>query len=339
MQRSWVKLLNAFLLLCLLDAAFSTSASAQDIDAQLNANRRLFKPVGPGLHSLRRGADGKYYLLTANAGLLVFDASGKQLSVIGAPPADPVANKAGRAAIAFGEDCDVDDSGNVYVADRGYNLIHEFAPDGKLLRSIPVTAPLSVVALPSGEVAVTTLRGTHLITVYNSTGHVVREFGDPEDLSSRPDLNRYLSLGKLASDAQNRVYYGYTYLPEPRVRPYDRFGYGGTTDFEFTGLGAWSEGRAARREIDRQEKRTEPPSLQPILTAFGVDPVDGDVWMCLHNTLLHFDKDGVRRSAYQIYTPDDTRLEGTVLLVEQDRLLIGSDPLGVYEFLRPDRKQ
>jgi hypothetical protein len=58
----------------------------------------------------------------------------------------------------------------------------------------------------------------------------------------------------------------------------------------------------------------------------------------LHNTLLHFDKEGIRRSAYQIYTPDGTRLEGTVILVEEDRLLIGADPVGVFEFRRPDRK-
>jgi hypothetical protein len=69
-----------------------------------------------------------------------------------------------------------------------------------------------------------------------------------------------------------------------------------------------------------------------------VDPVSGDVWIALHNTLLHFDKDGNRRSEYQIYTKDGARIEANVLLVEADRLLIGADPLGVYEFARPDRK-
>ena len=63
-----------------------------------------------------------------------------------------------------------------------------------------------------------------------------------------------------------------------------------------------------------------------------MDPVNGDVWMGLHNTLLHFDKEGIRRSEYQIYTPEGTRLEATVILVEEERLLIGADPLGVYEF-------
>jgi hypothetical protein len=335
MPRSSAPFLRATALLCLVGIVFA--AAAQEVDDQLTANKRLFKGIGPGLRSLRRGTDGKYYVLaTPNTGLAIFDADGKQLTVIGAPPSEPLANKGGRAAIAFGEDCDSDSKGNIYVADRGYNLINEFAPDGKILRSIPVNAPLAVLALPDGEVAVSSFQGAHLVTVYNSAGHPVRDFGDPEDLATRPDLNRYLSQGRLASDSQARVYYGYTYLPEPRVRQYDRFGYGGT-DFEFTGLGAWSEGRAARREIDRQDKRMEPPTLNPILTAFGVDPVNGDVWMCLHNTLLHFDKDGNRRSEYQIYTPNSARLEATVILVEEDRLLIGSDPLGIFEFRRPDR--
>ena len=35
---------------------------------------------------------------------------------------------------------------------------------------------------------------------------------------------------------------------------------------------------------------------------------------------------------------EDARIEASVLLVEEDRLLIGADPLGVYEFARPDRK-
>ena len=339
MQISWIRLRPLALVLCLLSTVHIASAQDQEVDEQLSATRRVFKSVGPGLRSLRRGTDGKYYLLAApSVGLVIFDQKGQQLSVIGAPSPEPVANKAGRSVIAFGEDCDVDANGNIYVADRGFNLISVFTPDGKLLRSVPVTAPLSVIALPDGEMAVSTFRGSRLITVYGPNGRLVRDFGEPEDLSARADLNRYLSLGRLATDSAGHVYYGYTYLPEPRIRLYDRLGFA-RLDFEFTGLGAWSEGRAARKEIDRQEKRTEPPSLLPILTGFGVDPVNGDVWMCLHNTLLHFDKEGIRRSEYQIYTPDGTRLEGTVVLVEENRLLIGADPLGVFEFHRPDRKQ
>ncbi len=312
-------------------------AVASQVDDQLTARRRVFKPIGPGLRAVKHGQDGKYYVLASpSVGVAVFDEKEKQLTVIGAPAA-AVADKAGRPGGAFGEDFDVDAQGNVYVVDRGDNLVSEFAPDGKVLRSIPVRGPVSVAALPEGEVAVSTLRGLHLVTVYGPNGKVVREFGEPEEFSSRPEINQLLSEGRLGTDAQGRLYYGYTFRPEALVRQYDRAGYAGV-DFEFTGLDAFPEAQAARKEIDKQEKKQTPPYFLPILTAFGVDPVSGEVWMALHNTLLHFDKEGNRRSEYQIYTPDGARLEANTILVEPDRLLIGADPLGVFDFERPDRK-
>jgi hypothetical protein len=165
---------------------------------------------------------------------------------------------------------------------------------------------------------------------------VAREFGDLESLSSRADIDQLANFGRVVSDPRGHLYFGFTYMPEPLVREYDRFGYAGQS-FEFTGVDAFPEAQAMRKEIERQEAHNKPPMLRPILTAFGVDTVNGDVWMCLHNTLVHFDKDAIRRSEYQIYTPKGARLEATVILVEET-LLIGADPLGVYEFERPDRK-
>ncbi|HUI52762.1 MAG TPA: hypothetical protein VLX60_13325 [Terriglobales bacterium] len=317
--------------------AFAILSAASDVDADLTAKYRVFPSIGPGLRALRHGADGKYYLLASpNVGIAVFDASGKQLKVISAPPAASAQDKASPIPVSFGEDMDVDSQGNLYVADRSSNQIKILAPDGHQLRAIPCNSPLSIATLPEGEVAVTQPRGDHLVTVFGASGRLVREFGDPEALSERPDLNRFVSIGRLASDPQGRLYYGYTYMPEPLVRMYDRFGFA-KLDFQFTNIDAFSEARAMRREIQRQEKRTEPPALQPLLTAFGVDPVNGDLWMALHNTLLHFDKDGIRRSEYQLYTKNGARIEANVILVEENRLLIGADPLGIYEFARPDR--
>jgi hypothetical protein len=335
MRRTVRKVVPPALLLCLTAALLAGAAQVED---QLMAKRRLFSSVGPGLRAVRRGADGKYYVLASpNVSVAIFDAQGKSLGVIGAPSAAPVAGKEGRRAIAFAEDCDVDAQGTIYVADRGNNLVSVFSPDGKLLRSMSINGPVSLAALQEGEVAVTTLQQDHLVTVFGSNGRVAREFGEPEEISSRPEMNRYLSMGRLLSDPQGKIYYGYTYLPEPLVRQYDRYGYTGQ-NFEFTGLDAFPEGQAARKEIERQEKRVGTPSFHQILTAFGVDPVNGDVWMALHNTLVHFDKDGNRRSEYQIYSRDGARLEAVTILVEDERLLIGGDPLGVYEFQRPDRK-
>jgi hypothetical protein len=330
------RLALAAVLLCLVAALW---AFPSEIDDQLSARRRVFPSIGPGLRQVRRASNGNYYVLASpSVGIVIFDSKGQQLSVIGAPPQASVSNKAGRAPIAFGEDCDVDAEGNTYVADRGYNLVTVFRPDGKQLRSFPVDAPVSIAALPDGEVAVTTVQRRHLVTVYDANGKIAREFGDLESVSSRADLDQLANYGRVSSDPQGRVYFGFTYLPEPLVRQYDRFGYGGQS-FEFTGVDAFPEAQATRKNIERQESRINTAAmLRPILTGFGVDPVSGDLWMGLHNTLVHFDKDGIRRSEYQVYTPKGTHLEASVILVQEETLLIGSDPLGVYEFARPDKK-
>src|SRR5207247_10729554 len=101
------------------------------------------------------------------------------------------------ALITFGDDCDVDDDGKIYVADRGANLSRVFSSDGTPLRSIPVKYPISVAALPEGEIAVSMLREPHLVMVFDKNGKEVREFGDPEPISGREDLNRFLNIGHL----------------------------------------------------------------------------------------------------------------------------------------------
>jgi len=322
----------------LLPVAAALWAGASEIDDDLFATRRVFPNIGPGLRAVRRAANGNYYVLASpSVGVTIFDPKGKQLSVVGASPDPAATKKMGLPSVAFGEDCDVDAHGNLFVADRGSNVVTVFSADGKQLRSFPVDSLSSLAALPDGEVAVTTLQQSHLVTVYGPDGKVAREFGDPESLSTRADLDHSLNLGRVSSDPQGHLYYGFTYMPEPLVRQYDRYG-NASMDFEFTGLDAFPEAQATRRAIEREESRNTPPILRPILTAFGVDPVNGDVWMGLHNTLVHFDKDGIRRSEYQIYTPKGARLDATVILVEEEHLLIGADPLGVYEFQRPDRK-
>ncbi|HXY26625.1 MAG TPA: hypothetical protein VEI73_18385 [Candidatus Acidoferrum sp.] len=321
---------------CLLACA-SASVLAQD-EGDLTAKQRLFQGIGPGLRAIKRGADGRFYILASpTPGLAVFDAASKQVLAISELSASGSAGNTSQAPLAFGEDCDADADGKIYVADRGANLIRVFSSDGTPLRSIPVKNPISVAALLEGEVAVTTLREPHLVVVFDKTGREVREFGDPEPLSDREDLNRYLSIGQLATDAAGHLYYAFTYLPEPTVRQYDRVGYAGQ-DIQYTALEAYPAAQAARKEIERQEKKGGQPSPRKILTAVGVDRTNGEVWIALNNTLLHFDAEGNRRASYKIYTPKQARLEANTILVEKDRLIIGSDPLGIYEFDRPDKR-
>jgi hypothetical protein len=310
------------------------SALAQT-EGDLTAKQRLFPEVGAGLRAIRRGAGGKLYILESpSPGLIVYD-GGKPVLQIGAGLASSANTKARPASIVFGEDCAVDSSGRIYLADRGGNAVLLFSAEGNLLRRIPVSAPVGVVALPQGEVAVATLGESHLILVYDANGRLVREFGDPEDLTSRSDLNRFLNIGLLDSDSLAHVYYAFEYFPEPTVRQYDRFGYAGQV-IEYTSLEAFPEAQAVRKEIERQEKRGGTPTFKRVLTALGVDPDTGEVWIALRHFLLHFDKDGNRRATYGLYTPRGARLEAHEILVEKDRLLIGNDPLGIYEFAKPE---
>ena len=322
--------------MCLLASA-AGHAAAQD-EGDLTAKQRIFTGVGPGLRTVKRGGDERLYILASpSPGLLVFDAQGKQVLSINEAGLAASAPGPGHPLIAFGEDCDGAADGKIYVADRGANLIQVFSAEGTPLRAIPVKNPISVAALPEGEVAVGTLREQHLVIVFDKNGRDVREFGDPEPLAEREDFNRYLSIGQLATDAQGHLYYAFAYLPEPTVRQYDRLGYAGQ-DIQYTAIDAMPAAQAARKEIVRQESKGQQPSFKRILTAVGVDRTNGEVWIALYNTLLHFDKEGNRRGTYKIYTPQGARLEANSILVENERLIIGSDPLGIFEFERPDKK-
>jgi hypothetical protein len=321
--------------LCLA-AVWEAAGYGQD-EEQLTAKARLLPSIGPGLRAVRVGPDGNLYVLAApNNEVSVFGKDGKLVKNIPDYPGTAGPALAELRAIRYGEDMDVDEAGAVYVADRGANAVKVWERGGNAHMG-NVNAPVSVAALPDGEAAVATLREPHLVMVFDKSGRDVREFGDPEPLTERADLNRFLNVGQLATDAQGHLFYGFAYTPEPTVRQYDRFGYAGL-DMQYTALEAAPEAQAVRREIQRQEKKGNAPVFKRVLTAVGVDRETGEVWMAVRNTLLRFDKDGTRRASYQIYTPGGARLEASIVLVEKDRLIVGNDPLGIYVFERPDKK-
>jgi hypothetical protein len=349
-QRKWgqhkgvVVIVKILAGLCLL-ACFSGWVAGQD-EGELFAKKRLFPGVGPGLRAVKRGTDGNYYVLSApGSTAAVFDPAGKLLrrvpvydetKALASPSSTLTPQASPLTTITFGEDLDVDAQGTVYVADRGANAIKIWDAKGNE-RVIKVAGPVSVAALPEGEIAVATVHEEHLVIVFDKNGREAREFGDPETISDRPEVNRFLNIGMLVTDGDAHLYYAFPYLPEPTVRQFDRNGYGGQ-DIQYTGVDAWPTAQATRKEIERQEKRGDAPMFKRILTAVGVERSTGEVWMAIGNNLLHFDKEGNRRATYRIYTPEQARLEATTILIEQNRLLIGSDPLGIYEFERPDKK-
>jgi hypothetical protein len=308
---------------------------------------------------------------SAGATILVFRADGTRVAQIPAPAAATSSKSAGGAATAadlqavlpaaplvvYGHDFDIDAQGRVFLADRAANAIRIFAPDGTPAGNISVVAPTSVAALATGEVAVTSLRSNKLITVYaehpDATGarpaasgwRAVREFGEPAsiaDSDAPADLNRFLNIGRLARDSANQIYYAFAYAPEPTVRKYDAYGYK-LYESELATLDFLASAQTARRNIDRlgQERfNLGPlinPGFKPTVTALAPDPQTQELFVAIGAQLLHFDREGVRKQTYRLFTKDGTRVEASAILVEPDRLIIASETQGVFEFPRPDK--
>lgn len=361
----------------------SAAQSYAQRDPELLAKERLFPEVGVGAAALRSrgvGVERRYYVLLSGqrgAGVLVFDAEGKRIAQIAGPalpaptpaPAAPD-KKDGKkdpvgvvelskqppkdVALVFGHDFDVDAFGRIFIADRGADAVKIFAPDGSLAGVVSLPAPTSVVALPSGELAVTSMKTAKLVTVFAyrsdapgtpASWKIVREFGDPTEVTDPAkgaELNRFLNMGRLVSDPAEHIYYSFPYLPEPTVRKYDRFGYA-LFQLELISLEFQPAAQSARRTIERLSQTrfnlssNTLPVLKPTITAVGVDPETQELWVAMGTLLLHFDREGQRKGSYRTYTGAGVRVEPSAILVEPDRLVIACDALGVFAFARPDK--
>ncbi|MGH9710002.1 MAG: hypothetical protein ACRD37_05615 [Candidatus Acidiferrales bacterium] len=306
------------------------SRAQDDMEIEITARARLFPDIGPGIKAVRHDAAGHYYFLsTTDPAVRLYAADNTFLGQI---PHDAT----GAAAIVYGEDMDVDTSGRVYVADRGANAVKIYSQEGKLAVSIPVNAPTSVAALPSGEIAVASLKSGELVTVYDIAGKDLREFGDISDLAEHQQLNRLLNIGRLADDPANHIYYAFSYLPEPTVRKYDAFGYS-AYQISLKTIDIYPTAQAMRRAIYRLDQQSTAPQLQKVINAIGVDPATEEVWVALGDDLMKFDKDGNRTGKYRTLTTSGEDLAATSILVEPHRLLLADDPHGIFEFARPDR--
>ena len=325
----WIAMLA---ILTIGTAVIPLTARAQDpyqFETDLVAKRRVFRDVGAGFRAIRRGPQGNYFILTAPDPVVrIYDSTGKPVGQI----PNETAVKAKGAALVYGESFDVDSDGRVVVCDRGANAIKIYSPDGALLNVILFPAPVSVTWLLNGEVAVTGPDASHLVMVYGVDGNLLRDYGDREEIGDRADLNNQVNYGELTSDEVGNTYFAFDYLPEPTVRMFDHAGYM-SLEISLMTLEFEPAAQAARRAIARSE--TGVPALHRIINAMGVDPKTQDVWLAIGTQLMHFDKEGKRLATFRTYMPSNARLEAATILVEPDRILIGADPHGIYEFRKP----
>jgi hypothetical protein len=316
--------------LAVLAPAASRAQDQFQFENDLLAKRRVFESVGPGFRAVRQGPDGNYYVLTAPAAAVqIYDPAGKRVGQI------PSETAAKGTALVYGESFDVDRDGHLAVSDRGANAVKLYAPNGSLLATIRVSGPAAVVLLPGDEVAIATPNSPHLITVYDFAGKMVREYGDREEIADRADVNDQVNLGRLATDEIGNTYFAFDYLPEPTARKFDHVGYL-TMEISLKTLEFQPAAQAARKAIARSAERGT-PALHRIITAIGVDPQTQEVWLAIGTLLMRFDKDGQRLASFRTYMPGGARIEASTILVEHDRLLIGADPQGIYEFPKPEK--
>jgi hypothetical protein len=316
--------------LAILAPARSRAQEQFQFENDLVAKRRVFETAGPGFRAIRQGPNGNYYILTAPAAAVqIYDPSGKRIGQI---PSEAAVKS---AALVYGESFDVDRDGHVAVSDRGANAVKLYSGGGSLTATIPVHGPAAVVLLPGGEVAVATPNTAQLITVYDLGGKMVRQYGEREVIADRADVNDQVNLGRLATDEIGNTYFAFDYLPEPTARKFDHAGYL-TMEISLKTLEFQPAAQAARKAIARSPERGT-PALHRIITAIGVDPQTQEVWLAIGTLLMRFDKDGQRQASFHTYMPGGARMEASTILVEHDRLLIGADPQGVYEFPKPEK--
>jgi hypothetical protein len=111
--------------------------------------------------------------------------------------------------------------------------------------------------------------------------------------------------------------------PEAHMGFHGRFG---STESSFTGKVRVNLGDLGGGSADK-----------PIITAMATDPETQEVWAAMGETLVRFSKDGELVGIYYPTISGARRLKPVALLVESDRLLVATDPWGIFEFARPDK--
>lgn len=325
-------------------------------DPNLDAAKRRFPDVGAGFRAIRRTPDGLYYVLAAAGtpdpaskrpkpskaskrsdaasnsapAVLVFDSEGRKLHKF------PVQTRPGERISA--DSLDIDASGRVYVADAAGNAVSIYVADGTLFAHFRIPAPTQIIALPHDQFAVCSANADHLIGIYDSHGTLVREFGELADVRDDAELNHRLNAGHLASDKAGNLYFGFRFLPEPTVRKYDSSSGVLLDELSLTTLDLQPMAQSARQEIARAASGK---AILPheIISALGVDPETQELWLALGNLLMHFDSANNKTASGRAYTMNGARMVPGFILVEKDDLLLGNDPLGIYEFPRSSAKK
>ena len=170
---------------------------------------------------------------------------------------------------------------------------------------------------------------------------MIRSFGDPHDVPTGAELEVItLTTGGFPAILWDLFILRLPIFRTPPYGKYDRFGYSAyeislpRPDEQST-----SSSQTPGVDILALARRNQGAAEKPVINAFGVDPVSQEVWAAIGDELSRFDKDGLLVGSYRTATANGTRLEPSAILIEPERILLAADPLGVYEFARPDKQR
>ncbi|MGA9999770.1 MAG: hypothetical protein WBQ04_06600, partial [Candidatus Acidiferrales bacterium] len=168
-----------------------------------------------------------------------------------------------------------------------------------------------------------------LMGIYGYAGTLVRAIGDPGDFAHRADAQHTSDLGRVSSDPTGNLYYVFLFLPEPMVRRFDRFGFAGT-EIAFDEFAA-----AAPHHEPFSDSNDNPRPVRMQISALAVDSATQEIWIAIGNELRRFDKNGVPIGSYRTLSPAGAPLSAKAILVEPDRLLLGTEAWGIFDFAKP----
>jgi hypothetical protein len=167
--------------------------------------------------------------------------------------------------------------------------------------------------------------------IYGYAGTLIRAIGDPGDFAHGADAPHTSDLGRVSSDSAGNLYYVFMFLPEPTVRRFDRFGFAG---YEI----ALDEFAAAARHHELfSDSDDNPRPVRTQISALGVDSATGEIWIAIGNELRRFDKNGVPIGSYRTLSPTGAPLSAKAILIEPDRLLLGTEAWGIFDFAKPEK--
>jgi hypothetical protein len=116
------------------------------------------------------------------------------------------------------------------------------------------------------------------------------------------------------------------------VRRFDRFGFAGSEIAleEFAATARHHELFSSDSDDNSRRVRTQ-------ISALAVDPASQEIWVAIGNELRRFDKNGVPIGSYRTLSPAGAPLSAKAILVEPDRLLLGTEAWGIFDFVKPEK--